>query len=91
MIPIVKLPQGYTVARLGEDGAVTFDRAREGRIDILEPESVAYPNFTEQGILESYNSLIDVLTKEYAFTALRKLDWEKIRATYLPTGGRSRC
>ena len=82
--PTVILPQGYTVARLAADGTITFDRSQEANIDVLEAVGVAYPDFADQGILESYNSLIDVLTKEYAFTALRKLDWEKIRATYLP-------
>ena len=81
---IVTLPQGYTVARLNADGEVTFDRAQQGRMDILEPAAVAYPDFTDEGILESYNSLIDVLIDEYAFTELRQLDWEEIRATYLP-------
>ena len=82
--PIVNLPQGYTVARLDTGGEVTFDRAEQGRMDILEPAAVAYPNFADQGILESYHALIDVLSDEYAFTELRQLDWEEIRATYLP-------
>ncbi|HAJ34864.1 MAG TPA: hypothetical protein DCL15_04110 [Chloroflexi bacterium] len=82
--PIVILPQGYTVARLAADGAITFDRSQEANIDVLEAAGVAYPDFADQGILESFNSLIDVLVAEYAFTDLRQLDWEQIRATYLP-------
>ena len=82
--PTVILPQGYTVARLAADGTITFDRSQEANIDVLEAEGVAYPDFADQGILESYNSLIDVLVEEYAFTDLRQVDWEEIRATYLP-------
>ena len=82
--PTVILPQGYTVVRLAADRTITFDRSQEANIDVLEAAGVAYPDFADQGILESYNSLIDVLVEEYAFTDLRQVDWEEIRATYLP-------
>ncbi|MCB0085937.1 MAG: hypothetical protein KDE47_33585, partial [Caldilineaceae bacterium] len=35
-------------------------------------------------ILESFNSLIDVLAERYAYTDLRGLDWEEIRQANLP-------
>jgi C-terminal processing protease CtpA/Prc len=82
--PVVAVPQGYTIARLAEDGTITFDRSNEGSMHILEPPAVAYPNFSDQGILESYNSLLDTLDKEYAFTELRQLDWDELRANWLP-------
>ncbi len=82
--PAVILPQGYTVARLAADGTITFDRSQGANIEVLEAAGVAYPDFADQGILESYNSLIDVLVDDYAFTDLRQLNWEEIRATYLP-------
>lgn len=82
--PIVGLPSGYTVATLSRDGLVTFDRSSEATIDLLEPPSVASPDFSDQGILESYNSLIDVLAERYSYTELRELDWEAIRESHLP-------
>ena len=82
--PIVGLPAGYTVVQLGQDGTVTFDRSREGSMNILEAASTASPDFSDQGILESYNSLIDLLKTRYSYTELRGLDWEVIRKTYLP-------
>ena len=82
--PVVGLPAGYTLATLSLDGTVTFDRSREARMNILEAASYQSPDFSDQGILESYNSLIDVLKQRYAYTELRGLDWEEIRQKYLP-------
>ena len=82
--PAGPIPQGYTVARLSSDGKVTLDRSTQPMINTIERKEVTSPDFSKQGILESYNSLIDTLKKRYAYTDLRKLDWEQIRAKYLP-------
>ena len=82
--PAGPIPQGYSVARLGADGTVTLDRAEQATINTIERAERASPDFSQQGILESFNSLIDTLKVRYAYTDLRKLDWEAIRAKYLP-------
>ena len=82
--PAGPIPQGYSVARLGTDGTVTLDRAEQVTINTIERAEQASPDFSQQGILESFNSLIDTLKVRYAYTDLRKLDWEAIRAEYLP-------
>ncbi len=82
--PAVALPAGYTLVTLSSDGEVSFDRAREAKMDTLEPAAAASPDFSDQGILESYNSLIDLLSVRYSYTELRDLDWEEIRQAYLP-------
>lgn len=81
--PTISLPAGYTVATLSADGAVTLDRSPAITINTIERAEFKSPDFSNQGILESYNSLIDVLQERYVFTELRRLDWESIRATYL--------
>jgi len=81
--PAVGLPQGYTVVHFGPDG-VTFDRSAEAELNVLEKASAASSDFSEQGILESFNSLIDELAERYSFTDFRNLDWEAIRAENLP-------
>jgi hypothetical protein len=53
-------------------------------MNTLEPPSEMSPDFSDQGITESFNSLIDVLSQRYSYTELRNLDWEAIRAEYLP-------
>ncbi|MGL4649408.1 MAG: S41 family peptidase, partial [Caldilineaceae bacterium] len=82
--PTVPLQAGYTIARLAADGTITFDRSRDGRMDIIQLADAAWPDFSNLGLIESYNALIDLLAEDYAFTELRGLDWEEIRATYLP-------
>ena len=82
--PTAPLSKGYTVATLNNDGAVAFDRSTEAVINTIEPAERASPDFSDQGILESYDSLIDVLKERYSYTELRQLDWEEIRAEYLP-------
>lgn len=82
--PSAPIAQGYTVVRLSADGQMTADRATEPVVDTIERQEVASPDFSQQGILESYNSLIDVLKQRYAYTDLRVLDWEQIRAQYRP-------
>jgi len=82
--PIVRVPSGYTLATLAQDGTVTFTRSAELRMDTIEEQAVATPDFSDQGIVESFNSLIDLLSVRYAYTELRGLDWGAIRAEYLP-------
>jgi len=81
--PVVILPAGYTLATLTSNGEVSFDRSREVQMDILESAANASPDFSDQGILESYHSLMDMLKVRYSYTELRQLDWDKIQQTYL--------
>lgn len=82
--PVARLEPGYTVARLSATGTVSFDRSERPRMDVLEAPAVASPDFSDKGILESYQALIDLLKQRYSFTALARLDWEALRAAYLP-------
>jgi C-terminal processing protease CtpA/Prc len=82
--PVIPLPAGYTVATLNADGTVTLDRSSQATMNSLERAEAKSLDFSDQTILESYNSLIDLLKIRYAYTELRELDWEAIRAEYLP-------
>ncbi len=82
--PVVGLPAGYTLATFGSDGKVSFERAQIAHMYVREPVAVASPDFSDRGILESYNALLDLLKVRYAYSELRKLEWEQIRQTYLP-------
>lgn len=81
--PLVAVPQGYTVVDLDTD-PFTFDRAREQVIDLIEPESSALVDYSELSYTEAFEALVDKLSKEYAFTELKGLDWEQIREDLLP-------
>jgi heat shock protein HslJ/C-terminal processing protease CtpA/Prc len=82
--PAVALPAGFTLATLSLEGQVSFDRSEVATMAILEPASQASPDFSDQGFVESFSSLIDLLKVRYSYTELRGLDWEAIREEYLP-------
>ncbi|MEZ4519964.1 MAG: S41 family peptidase, partial [Chloroflexota bacterium] len=81
--PVVGLPQGYTVVHFGPDG-FTYDRANDAVLPVLENPSSTVIDISDQGLLEGFNTLIDLMSVRYGFTELRNLDWEAIRAEWLP-------
>lgn len=81
--PIVGLPQGYTVVDLDAD-PFTFDRSRHPVIDLIEPDSLALVDYSELGYADAFDSLIEKLRKEYAFTEYKGLDWDQIHADLRP-------
>lgn len=81
--PIVKLPQGYTVVDLNGEPFV-FDRAREQQIDLIEPEGSALDDFSNLSYTEAFDAMLDKMSKEYAFTEYKGINWEALRAEYRP-------
>jgi C-terminal processing protease CtpA/Prc len=78
------LEAGYTVVHLAADGTATTDRSATPSMDIVEDPADASLDLSNESLLDSYNHLIDRLAERYAFTELRGIDWEAIRAQYLP-------
>ena len=81
--PIVTLPQGYTIVNMDTD-PFSFDRSRNPVVDLIEPEGIALVDYSEQSYPDAFNSLIDLLKKEYAFTEYKGIDWEAKRTEFLP-------
>ncbi len=81
--PIVRLPAGYTVVNL-DTTPFTFDRSKRPQIDLLEPEFAALNDFSDLGIAEAFDALIDLLRREYAFTEYKQIDWDALAATFGP-------
>jgi len=82
--PMTRLLPGYTLARIDSTGRVMLSRNSTETMNTLEEKEKATPDFSKQGILQSYHSLMDLLKERYAYTELRKIDWDKMRARYLP-------
>ncbi|WP_067147682.1 S41 family peptidase [Pseudotamlana agarivorans] len=81
---VTNLETGYTLATIKGDGSIQFSRDSNGVMDLLEPTAKNdTPDFSQMGLVEAYNALIDLLKERYAYTKKRNLDWEKIRAKYL--------
>lgn len=76
--PIVILPAGYTVVDLDTD-PFTFDRSREQVVDLIEPEGAALVDYSDLSYTEAFDSLVDQLKNEYAFTEYKGIDWEALR------------
>ncbi len=81
--PIVILPPGYTVVDLDTD-PFTFDRTREQVIDLIEPEGATLVDYSELSYTEAFDSLVDQLKNEYAFTEYKGIDWEALREAFRP-------
>lgn len=78
---IVGLPQGYTVVDL-DTTPFTFDRARNQVIDLIEPEDAALVDYSALTYTEAFDAMIEKLSKEYAFTEYKGIDWETIYRKY---------
>ena len=81
--PIVTLPSGYTIVNM-EAEPFSFDRSRNPVVDLIEPEGIALVDYSEQSYSDAFNSLVDLLIKEYAFTEYKGIDWEAKRTEFLP-------
>jgi len=78
---IVGLPQGYTVVDL-DANPFTFDRARRQVIDLIEPQEAALVDYSGLSYTDAFDAMIDKLSKEYAFTEYKGIDWETIQRKY---------
>ncbi|MEZ4556002.1 MAG: hypothetical protein R2854_06045 [Caldilineaceae bacterium] len=85
--PIVTLPQGFTVANIA-DGMNTFDRSAVVGVTVADPLS-RLTDFSDQGIVESFNTLTDFLRERYVFNEFKGIDWDALHAKYLPSCRRS--
>lgn len=81
--PVVILPQGYTVVDL-DSAPFTFDRSRTGVIDLLEADGAQLDDFSELSYLDSFDAMIDLLRREYAFTEYKGLDWTAFNDEFRP-------
>ena len=81
--PLVALPQGYTVVDLDSD-PFTFDRSRHPVIDLIEPDTAALVDYSDLSYTEAFDSFVEKLSKEYAFTDLKGLDWQQIHTDLRP-------
>lgn len=81
--PIVTLPAGYTVVNMDTE-TFSFDRSREIELNLIEPEGFVPNDFSDMNYTDAFNALVDVAVNEYAFTELKNVDWEALRAEFLP-------
>jgi C-terminal processing protease CtpA/Prc len=81
--PIVIVPQGYSVVDLDAE-PFTFDRAKNQVIDLIEPEGTALDDYSELSYVEAFDALVEQLSKEYAFTEFKGIDWDALHEEFRP-------
>ncbi len=81
--PVVMLPQGYTVVDLDVEPFL-FDRSREQKIDLLEPEGTAMDDFSSMSYTDAFDAMVDKMSKEYAFTEYKGIDWNALHEEFYP-------
>ncbi len=81
--PIVLLPKGYTIVDM-DTAPFTFDRTRNPVIDLIEGEGSAQDDFSSSNYTKAFEAMVDMFSKKYAYTELKKIDWAAKKAEFLP-------
>lgn len=81
--PMVRLPQGYTLVNMDTD-PFTFDRSRRPVVDLIEGEQAELDDFSDLSYAEAFDGMIEMMRREYAFTELKKVDWDALSAQFRP-------
>ncbi|MFK7800670.1 MAG: S41 family peptidase [Anaerolineae bacterium] len=80
---MIILPQGWTVVNLDET-PFTFDRSRTQDIPLLEPEGSALIDYSDLSYTEAFDSLVEELRENYAFSDIKGVDWDELKEEYMP-------
>jgi C-terminal processing protease CtpA/Prc len=81
--PIVTLPAGYTIVDMDSD-PFTFSRPARPEMELYEPDTFALDDFSDLDYVEGFDAMLDKMSKEYAFTEYKGIDWEAIRTEFRP-------
>jgi C-terminal processing protease CtpA/Prc len=80
--PTAPIPAGYNLVNLDE---TPFDVYKEAhpKIDLYEGASEVN-DFSEMEYGEAFESLVDLMEREYAFSEEKSIDWDALRDEYVP-------
>src|SRR5690554_844231 len=81
--PTAPIPAGYTVVDLDSE-PFEFNRDRVQRIDLIEAEGAALEDFSEMSYTEAFDAMVELFSREYAFTEYKNIDWDALHAEYRP-------
>jgi C-terminal processing protease CtpA/Prc len=81
--PLMDLPAGWSVIDLDQT-PFSIDRSEEPKIDLLEPENTALDDFSGLSYSEAFDSMLEKFKNEYAFTELKKIDWDAKAEEFRP-------
>jgi C-terminal processing protease CtpA/Prc len=81
--PIMDLPAGWSVIDLDQNPFAII-RDPEVKVDLYEAEGAALIDYSDQGYLEAYESMLQLFRTEYAFTEYKGVDWDGLDARFRP-------
>lgn len=81
--PIMDLPAGWSVIDL-DQSPFEIDRSENPTIELIEPESAAHVDFSGLSYTEAFDGMAEKFKNEYAFTELKKIDWDAKAAEFRP-------
>lgn len=79
----VAVPQGYTVVDISTD-PFTFDRSSKPIVDLVEADTAELDDFSDLSYVDAFDAAIDLLSREYAFTEYKDIDWDALSAELRP-------
>ncbi|MBL8057654.1 MAG: hypothetical protein JNK29_13205 [Anaerolineales bacterium] len=83
--PAGPLPAGYSVIDLDRQPFAVL-RPATAEADLYEPQDIALKDFSAQSYSEAFQSLTDLMAREWAFNGLpeKRVDWKALTAAIAP-------
>ena len=81
--PVMDLPAGWSVVDLDKT-PFAIDRSEQPTLDLFEPQSAALVDFSKLSYSEAFDKMAEKFKNEYAFTELKKIDWNAKAAEFRP-------
>ncbi len=81
--PIMDIPVGWSVIDLDQT-PFSIERSESVEIPLLEPEGSAADDFSALSYTEAFDAMLEKFKNEYAFTELKKIDWDALGKEFRP-------
>ena len=81
--PIMKIPAGWSVIDMDQT-PFAISRDANPTIDLIEPPGSALDDFSKDSYTQAFDKMIDKFKKQYAWTELKKIDWDAKAAEFRP-------
>ena len=86
--PVAPIPAGYNIVNLDEEPFRVYKEAQP-TIDLIEGES-AVADYSDLEYDEAFDALIEQMSKEYAFTEEKGIDWDALYDELAPRAAQAR-
>jgi C-terminal processing protease CtpA/Prc len=81
--PLMELPAGWSEIDLDKQ-PFGIDRSQKLTIDLLEGEGAQQDDFSGMSYTQAFDAMLDKFRREYAFTELKGIDWDKKATEFRP-------